>query len=93
VVLLPVGRRIDSQELAEEAVLVLRVVGRVPSAAPVSGCRVEVAVRAELRLAAVVVAEVGVGDLQHGALGRLVGHVRIAGALVLDDPDVAGVVG
>ncbi len=57
--------RVDPQQLAEQDVRVLGVAVGVAGAAAVAGADVEEAVGAELELAAVVVREARVGDLDH----------------------------
>jgi hypothetical protein len=57
--------RVDPQQLSKQLALVLGVLGRVAGAAPVSRPRVQVPVRPELELAAVVVRVPGMGDDDH----------------------------
>ncbi len=78
--------RIDAQELSEQDVQVLRVRRRIVGAAAVAGADVQVAVRPELELAAVVVV-LGVRDLENDTLRRL-GDVGVRGSPVLGDDQV-----
>jgi hypothetical protein len=87
----PVGRpvggsRVDPEHLAEERPERLRVAARIAAAAAVAESYIEVSVRSEHEVAAVVVG-IGLIDEQHLPPGR---HVRsIARHRVLDDTCVA----
>ena len=78
--------RVDAQELAEPALLVLSVVWRIATRAAVAGAEIE-QVAEELQLAAVVIRVGPVGYLDHRAAGAPRGSRR-APALELVDPDV-----
>ena len=84
----------DPQHLAEQDVRVLAIVVRVALAAAVTNADVEIAVRPELELSAVVVALAVMVDREHGPGAGYVGPVRIpACAPVLDDLNVVRAVG
>ena len=79
------GQRVDPQQLAEQDILVLGVVGRIAAGAAVAGAEVE-EVAEELQLAAVVVGVDRVGDVDHlaaraarGASLRSGGGIRRSG--------------
>src|SRR5436309_14361993 len=78
--------RVDAQQLAQQAFLVLGVAGWVAAGAAVAGAEIE-QVAEELQLTAVVVGVDRMGDLDHVAACAPVGPGR-AGALQFVDADV-----
>ena len=72
----PALLRVEAKQLAEQARPVLRVGVGVAGAAAVAGCEIEKAVGPELQLAAVVVAEGGMGDLDQLASRASIGARR-----------------
>ena len=75
------GPRVDPQDLAEQRVRVLRVVGIAPA---VARAHVQEAVRPEVELAAVVVLRVAVVDSEDRTQRGGVGAVRVRRALALE---------
>jgi hypothetical protein len=84
-------QRLDAQQLTEQAVGILSVLIRVAAAAAVAGADVQVSVGAELELAAVVIGEGRVGELDHRAAGARIGGGRAGAAELVDPVDVPAV--
>src|SRR5215207_7779180 len=81
-------RGIDAEQLSEQASPALRVLARVARAAAVAGTEVELPVGAELELAAVVVRERAVANLDHLAPRARLRELRVVRAApVFLDPD------